>query len=63
MTKACYVCGELLREGQLVELTVISHFHELKSKVAYSIGKPIDAYADTLRHHECPDGGSSDYKV
>jgi hypothetical protein len=53
MTKPCYICGEYIREGQLVELTVIATFHELKSKVAYSIDKPIDAYADTLRHHEC----------
>ena len=53
MTRACYLCGELLREEQLVEITVIAHFHELKSKVAYSIGKPVDAYADTLRHHNC----------
>jgi len=54
--RMCYLCGERLKTDDLVELTVIAHYQELKSKVAYSIGKPVDAYADTLRHHECPSG-------
>ena len=49
------MCGEPLKADQLVELTVIAPWVSLKSKVAFSIGKPIDAYADTLRHHECYD--------
>jgi len=51
--RMCYLCGERLLTDQLVELTVIAPYLELKSKVAYSIGKPVDAYADTLRHHDC----------
>lgn len=57
MTKACYICNRDIKDGELVELTVIAYFHELKSKVAYSIGKPVDAYADTLRHHDCNEDG------
>ena len=55
MIKLCYMCGEPLKADQLVELTVIAPWVSLKSKVAFSIGKPIDAYSDTLRHHECYD--------
>lgn len=63
MTRTCYLCGENFIEGQLVELTVIAPWKPLKSKVAYSIGKPVDAYADTLRHNKCPEGTLDDYKV
>lgn len=63
MTKQCYLCGELLKEGQLVEITVIARFHEIPSKRSYSIDKPVDAYADTLRHNICPNGSSDDYTV
>lgn len=54
MLRTCYLCGLPLRTDELVELTVIAPYVELRSKVAYSIGKPVDAYPDTLRHHECP---------
>jgi hypothetical protein len=57
--RVCYLCGEGFMEGQLVELTVIAHWVPLKSKVAYSISKPVDAYADTLRHHTCPQNDAS----
>ncbi len=59
MTRQCYLCGELLKQDQLVELTVIAHFIELKSKVAYSISKPVDAYADTLRHNNCEEANNA----
>lgn len=55
MLRTCYLCGEPLKTDELVELTVIAPFRELKSKVAFSIGAPQDAYASTLRHHECPE--------
>lgn len=51
--RTCYICGFPLRTDELVELTVIAPFRELKSKVAFCIGAPVDAYADTLRHHKC----------
>jgi len=53
MTKTCYLCGEPFKPDELVEVTVIAPWVALKSRVAYSIGKPLDAYADTLRHNEC----------
>lgn len=53
MRKACYICGEYFKESQLVEVTVIAPWHEIKSNVAYSLGKPVDAYNDTLRHNLC----------
>jgi len=55
MTKSCYICGEEFKDLELVEITVIAPWHEIRSDVAFSIGKPIDAYADTLRHHQCND--------
>lgn len=53
MMRTCYMCGEPLKTDELVELTVIAPFRELKSKVNFCIGTPVDAYADTLRHHSC----------
>lgn len=58
----CYLCGETFKLDQLVELTVIAPWKPLKSKIAYCIGTPKDAYPDTLRHHECPEG-RDDYQV
>lgn len=55
MVKTCYLCGQRLKTDDLVELTVIAPFNELKSAVHFSIGRPIDAYASTLRHHNCED--------
>lgn len=54
MLRTCYICGDEFKTDELVELTVIAPWHPLKSSVTFSIGKPVDAYADTLRHHLCP---------
>lgn len=62
MRKMCYICGEYFKQGELVEITVIAPWHEIKSTVAYSIGQPIDTYPDTLRHNKCSEG-DNDYKV
>lgn len=53
MLKLCPKCGERFKEGELVKLTVIAPWHEIKSTVSYSIGHPVDTYPDTLEHHEC----------
>jgi hypothetical protein len=53
MTKTCYLCGQSLKTDELVELTVIAPFRELKSTVHFSVGLPVDAYGSTLRHHNC----------
>jgi hypothetical protein len=63
MNKTCYLCGEEFEKDQLVELTVIAPWNPLRSNVTFSIGKPIDAYADTLRHHQCPNGDENDYQI
>ncbi len=55
MLKNCYLCGQRLKTEDIVELTVVAPFNELSSKVHFSIGKPIDAYANTLRHYNCDD--------
>lgn len=55
MTKTCYLCGQRLKTDELVELTVIAPFRELASTVHFSIGQPIDAYGDTLKHSNCDD--------
>lgn len=54
MNKTCYLCGEEFLEDELVELTVIAPFHKIKSKVNFSIGHPVEAYGDTMRHNLCP---------
>ena len=61
MTRNCYLCGQRLKTDDLVEVTVVAGFKELASKTAYCITKPIDAYANTLRHHDCnyPQGGNN----
>lgn len=53
MKKSCPICGLYYKEGELVSVVVIAPWHEIKSSVAYSIGKPVDTYPDTLKHHEC----------
>lgn len=63
MTKSCYLCGSMFKKDELIEVTIIARWKPLKSKVAYSIEKPIDAYADTLRHNKCPEGTLDDYAV
>ena len=55
MLKNCYLCGQRLKTEDIVELTVVAPYNELGSKVHFSIGKPIDAYAGTLRHANCDD--------
>lgn len=56
MRKECPKCGRMFKNNELVELTVIAPYKELKSEVVYSIGKPVDAYPETLVHHECFSG-------
>ena len=55
MTRNCYLCGQRLKTEDLVEVTVVAEFKELASKTAYCIAKPVDAYANTLRHWNCDD--------
>lgn len=38
-----------------MELTIIAPWHPINSKVAFSIGKPVDSYPDTLKHNDCYD--------
>ena len=54
MDKACPRCGDGFKTGELVELVIIAPYQEIPSKVAFSIGKPIDSYPDSLQHHSCP---------
>jgi hypothetical protein len=53
MHKKCNLCGQYLRTGELVELTVIAPYHELRSNVTFSIGTPVDSYPESLRHNDC----------
>jgi len=55
MTRNCYLCGLRLKTEDIVEVTVVAGFKELASKTSYCITKPIDAYANTLRHWNCDD--------
>lgn len=55
MRRYCPDCEQPILTGEFVELTVIAPYNELPSQVAYSIGTPIDALPDTLRHHKCTD--------
>lgn len=63
MIRTCYLCGDEFKADELVELTVIAAWRPLRSKVTFCIGKPLDAYSDTLRHHKCPSGDYEDYQV
>jgi hypothetical protein len=53
MIKFCPVCDQQYRPGELVEVVVIAPWNPIKSTVAFSLGKPVDAYPDTLKHHDC----------
>lgn len=54
MTVYCYLCQQPFRDGSEVAFTGLAYWHELKSKVAYSITQPHEVYADTMHHTDCP---------
>lgn len=56
MTKCCPRCDLPFKTDELVELTVIAPYKELKSKVTFSIGQPVDSYPESLIHHTCHSG-------
>lgn len=53
MKKSCPICGLYYKEGELVSVTVIAPWHEIRSSVTYSLGKPVDTVPHTLKHYEC----------
>jgi len=55
LKRVCYICGEEFKDKEMVELTVIAPYNDIPSRIAFSIGKPVEAYLDTLRHNVCPD--------
>lgn len=53
MVKFCPSCEQPFKNGELIELVIIAPWHEIKSVVNFSVGKPVDTYPDSLIHHEC----------
>lgn len=49
----CGNCGGKLREGEEVKGTFHAYYHELGSKVHWSITKPHDYDTGTLCHSDC----------
>lgn len=49
----CGKCDQPLREGQEVYGRFAAYYHELVSKVTFSVTKPHEIYADTLEHVRC----------
>jgi len=54
MIKRCPKCDQIIKAGELVQLTVIAEFVDLRSKIHFAIDKPIDSLPETLEHDECP---------
>jgi hypothetical protein len=55
MTHHCYLCGQPLEDRDMIEVTVVAPYHKIASRIAFSIGKPVEAYVSTLRHNDCGD--------
>ena len=55
MMRVCAKCGRPLRSGDHVEVSVFAIYEELKSSIAWAIGKPYDAKSETLVHRNCED--------
>jgi hypothetical protein len=53
MTIKCGKCGLVLTEGQEVKATMRAYYHELPSKVTFSLSQPHDVEAGSLVHVEC----------
>jgi hypothetical protein len=49
----CHICRHILKEGEEVMFTGMSYWHELGSKVTYSISTPHHVLKDSLRHSDC----------
>lgn len=57
MTNRCRKCDQILKEGDIIRVAVVSVYHELKSKVHFAVSKDIqDADASTLEHVDCLEG-------
>lgn len=52
----CQKCRQPLREDDEITFTGRAFYHELGSKVSYSITKPHDADPDTFAHVDCFEG-------
>lgn len=53
MTIHCYICGKAFREDDEVVFTGLAYWHELASRVHYSISKPHEVFKTTMHHNDC----------
>lgn len=54
MLHSCARCGEVIKEGERVEVLVEATYHVLKSQVAFALDKTsLEADTSTLRHVSC----------
>ena len=52
----CWICHKPFKEGEEIVFTGYAYWHELGSKVAYSISKPHEVAKDTIHHSDCYPG-------
>lgn len=55
MTINCYICHKPFREEDEVVFTGLAYWHELASRVHYSISKPHEVFKSTMHHMKCED--------
>lgn len=53
MTLNCADCGKRLKDGDLIEGIFRAYYHEIPSKVFFSITKPHDYLKETVMHVDC----------
>ncbi len=53
MNRMCPVCDQNFKSGDMIEVMVVAEWIQIPSEKAYKIGKPVEAYVHTLRHHDC----------
>ena len=51
----CNICKASLKEKEEVRLTADAYWHELGSKIVFSISQPHNVDVTSLRHVDCDD--------
>lgn len=53
MIRTCYICHKMFKEDDEIRAEMDAYWHELASKVNFSISRPHNVVAASLRHLSC----------
>lgn len=49
----CAECGDILKEGEEIEGVFRAYYHDIPSKVHFSVSNPHDYLKETICHVRC----------